>query len=136
MTKKVEMTEISKLIMEIYSRLGIKKGQGLLVQNIFNRVDLEHQEDTAYGLIDLKDQGLLEIKGENERFFLLTQKGRDYILDQRKTMEKEDLYSKNDGVSRKTLHEEDILEIKPNFFGLGLNLNAWFKKQFKREKNE
>ena len=75
------MTEISKLIMKIYSDLGIKIGSGLLVQNIRDRTDLEYNEDIPWGLGNLVEDGSLAIKNNEMNFFFLTPKGGDYIKD-------------------------------------------------------
>lgn len=91
----VTMPEISKLIMEIFGQLGVRTGQGLPIQAIASRIDLEHMDDLPWGIKDLIESGYLEGKDGDVKFLLLNSKGMDYL----------------NGVKTKSLQETDVSTI-------------------------
>ncbi len=56
----------------------------------------------------------------------------DCFLEPRITLSGREWVQKQQSVSNKNLGKEDIVEIKPNFMGIGINLNAAYRR-FKRK---
>ncbi|MCJ8351378.1 hypothetical protein [Moritella sp.] len=75
---------------------------------------------------ELHDNGLIDA------IDCCTKSGLSFLTPQINLNGKEWLSSKKQGVTSSSVVTEDIIDLKPNFMGLGINLNAlirWFRRR-------
>lgn len=73
------MSQIAKLIMDIYSQTDTKVGECLLTQVFLARIHPDYIQDIDKGLAELISLGYLQQNKDKHNWYSLTGKGHNYI---------------------------------------------------------
>ncbi|MCG7569292.1 hypothetical protein MHM89_05055 [Pseudoalteromonas sp. CNC9-20] len=119
-----------KLLKELLQR--VREGQSSFSPKDESLESLQEFQPIATRLISAYEQNYIQELKHSKSYRVAGGLVNAVIISGGLTFEGEQFLQTEKGSSQQTKGSEDIIDLKPNFFGIGINLNAIYKKWIKK----